>query len=278
MTAVQFGIFARVFPVGPAGEVAQAVADAGYALAQLNLRSIGLPTIPAPASWDRIDAEMIRTDFARAGVSCWGVSGSYNMAHPDPGIRAEGRRATIELIRHARRFGASAVTLCTGSRDPDRMWAFHPDNASESAWRDMRSNLDELIAAAIELQVMLGIEPEPGNVVRDAVAALRLYDELGADGRVVGIIADSANLLTGVSRNVHHEVLERSFRTLAERIIALHAKDLVPWATTLLGDGVVDYDQVGSLYRQLGLEVPVIVQDVTPDQAAAARAYLEPRF
>jgi len=278
MNARQLGIFARVFPVGPAADVARSIAGAGYTVAQLNLRSIGLPTIPAPDGWTGIDPERVRADFAAAGVSCWGVSCSYNMAHPDASVRKAETAAAIELIRHARGFGASAVTLCTGSRNPENMWAFHPDNASKAAWRDMRAELDALIAAAIDVGVVLGVEPERGNVVSDATAALRLYSELGSDADAVGIIADSANLLAGLPTDVHHEVLERSFKALAQRIICLHAKDLVPWSATLLGNGVIDYRHVGSLYRRLGLAVPVIVQDVAPEQAADARAYIEHSF
>lgn len=278
MTAAEIGIFARVFPVGPAADVARAIARAGYGLAQLNLRAIGLPTIPDPDAWGRIDAEAVRADFAAAGVSCWGVSGSYNMAHPETPIRLAGRASAIELIRNARRFGASTVTLCTGSRNPESMWAFHPDNASEAAWRDMRKELGALIAAAADANIVLGIEPEPGNIVRDAAAAQRLYAELGLDAPVVGIVADSANLLAGVPTDLHHRVLDQSFKALAERIICLHAKDLVPWSSTLVGDGLVDYRHVGALYRGLGLTVPIIVQDVAPEQAADARAYIERTF
>ena len=275
MKVAEIGIFARVFPVGPATDVARAIARAGYSLAQLNLRALGLPTIPDPEAWGRIDAEAVRADFAAAGVSCWGLSGSYNMAHPETRIRLAGRTRAVALIRNAGRFGASTVTLCTGSRNPEGMWSFHPDNATDAAWRDMREELDALIAAAVDANVVLGIEPEPGNVVRDAAAARRLYAELGPDAPTVGIIADSANLLAGVPLDLHHEVLDRSFKALAERIICLHAKDLVPWSSTLAGGGLVDYRHVGSLYRGLGLTAPIIVQDVAPEQAADARVYIE---
>jgi hypothetical protein len=104
------------------------------------------------------------------------------------------------------------------------MWAFHPDNASKAAWRDMRKELGALIAAAADANIVLGIEPEPGNIVRDAAAAQRLYAELGLDAPVVGIVADSANLLAGVPTDLHHRVLDQSFKALAERIICLDAR------------------------------------------------------
>jgi sugar phosphate isomerase/epimerase len=278
VSSPEFGIFARVFPTGTVEQVAGWIADAGYTIAQLNLKAVGLPTIPEPGEWAGIDAEPIRSGFAARGISCWGLSCSYNMAHPDAAIRRAGTAAAVELIRHAPPFGVTAVTLCTGSRDPGKMWAFHPDNSSESAWRDMRAELDLLLEAAGEAGVILGIEPEHGNVVRDAEAALRLYAELGPDGARVGIVADSANLLTGLPPETHRDVLERSFTALADRIVCLHAKDLVPWAETLSGRGVIDYGLVGGLYARLELTAPLIVQDVVPEQAAAALGMLRGRF
>jgi sugar phosphate isomerase/epimerase len=278
MTAPEFGIFARVFPIGPAPNVANAIADAGYTLAQLNLKAIGFSTIPEPAEWRQLDPAIVRAAFASAGVSCWGVSCSYNMAHPDPAVRRSGTEKAVELIGYAAAFGARAVTLCTGSRHADRMWAYHPDNSSKAAWGDMRAELDILLAAAAPAGVVLGIEPEHGNVINDAEAAVRLYSELGHDGDLVGIVADSANLLAGHSRAAHYEVLERSFVALGDRIVCLHAKDVIPWQEALEGRGVVDYRHVAQLYSRLGLTAPVIVQDVTPEQAAPALRLLRDCF
>jgi sugar phosphate isomerase/epimerase len=278
VTTPDFGIFARVFPKGPARAVADSIAAAGYSLAQLNLRALGFRTIPSSDEWRAIEPAAVRAEFAASGVSCWGLSCSYNMAHPDPALRRAGTIAAMELIGRASAFGATAVTLCTGSRDAERMWAYHPDNGSEAAWRDMRAELDLLLEAARGAGVVLAVEPERGNVVSNADAALRLYSELGGDSTSVGIIADSANLLSGLSPETHRDVLDHSFASLADRIICLHAKDLVPWADTLDDHAVIDYEHVAALYARLDLRAPVIVQDVSPAQAAAALTFLRARF
>lgn len=278
MTVPGWGIFARVFPTAAPATVAGAIAGAGYRLTQLNLSALGRPTIPSAADWDEIDPGDIRRRFADAGVRIWGLSCSYNMAHPDPRVRRAGTAAAVELIGRAAGFGATAVTLCTGSRNADRMWAHHPDNSSPAAWRDFRAELDLLLAAASTAGVILGVEPEPGNVVGDAAAGHRLLTELGADARLVGVIADAANLLSGVPAGSRVGTLEHAFTLLAESIVCLHAKDLVPWADTLDGRGVVDYGQIAALYRTLALDAPVIVQDVVASQASAARDHLATRF
>jgi sugar phosphate isomerase/epimerase len=278
MSARQLGIFARVFPAGPAAQVAGDIAAAGYALAQLNLSALGRPTLPSAQEWADIDGAAIQRDFARAGVGLWGLSASYNMAHPDAEIRRAGTEAAIRAIAAAPAFGVTAVTLCTGSRNPERMWSAHPDNASPGAWSDLRTELDALLTAATEAGVLLGVEPEPGNVVSGADAAARLLRELGPDADRIAIIADSANLLHGVAPERHAAVLEHAFSTLGPAIGALHAKDLVPWADALDGRGVVDYGFVARLWRELPQRPPVIVQDVAAADAARLQRRLAGLF
>jgi sugar phosphate isomerase/epimerase len=274
MNAPAYGIFARVFPAGPASTVATSIATACYETAQLNLSALGLPTIPAADDWDEIDVDAIRLAFADACVGLWGLSCSYNMAHPDARVRSAGTTAAVALIARAPRLGVTAVTLCTGSRNPDRMWSTHPDNATPEAWADMRRELDVLLAAASDAGVLLGVEPEPGNVVRDADAASRLLGELGTDARSIGIIADSANLLSAVPHDEHAATLVHSFELLAPHIACLHAKDLVPWDQSLAGHGIVDYDLVGRLYSSLPQHPPLIVQDLQAADAARLRHHL----
>ena len=84
---LDLGIFARTFHRDTPAEVAAAVAAAGFGLVQLNLSSFGLPTLPAPADHDRLDASGIRRAFEAHGVRIWGLSASYNTIHPDPAIR-----------------------------------------------------------------------------------------------------------------------------------------------------------------------------------------------
>lgn len=273
MSAVDFGVFARVFPVGPAAEVAARIHDAGYRLAQVNLRAFGLPTAPTAAEWDGIDLAAIRRDLAAHGVASWGLSATYNMAHPDAAVRRDGTERAVLAIRHAAGLGAGVVTLCTGSRDAESMWRAHPGNAGEDAWRDFRAELDVLLAAAAEVGVRLGVEPEGGNVVRDATAATRLLGELGDDARLIAIVLDSANLLKDDERPAA-DVLAEAFETLAGATGCLHAKDLVPWADTLAGRGVVDHALVGELHRRFTPDAPVIVQDAAASEAGAVREHV----
>ena len=114
----EIGIFARVFPVGPAADVARSIAGAGYSIAQLNLRAIGLPTIPAVDAWDGIAAEEVRAAFASAGVACWGVSCSATtwLTRTLPCDRQEPRpRSSSSATRHASGLRPSPCARAAGT-------------------------------------------------------------------------------------------------------------------------------------------------------------------
>jgi sugar phosphate isomerase/epimerase len=149
------------------------------------------------------------------------------------------------------------------------MWRAHPDNASAEAWRDLRATLNVLMDAASDGGVVLGIEPEPGNVVRDAATAARLLDELGDDAPV-GIVFDPANLLTpresltvGIAGR-HEAILSEAVDMLGSRIVGVQAKDF----------GLMDYRLVFRLLRSVP-PVPLIVQEVTEADADRVRCDLQ---
>jgi sugar phosphate isomerase/epimerase len=269
----RLGIFARTFVRDTAEQVAQAVADHGFDLTQLNLSSMGGPTLP-PLD-DQPDYPAIGSAFAAAGVQIWGLSATYNVIHPDIRKRAADTAKAVTLIERAGRLGVTAVTLCTGTRDPDNMWKAHPDNTSAAAWSDLLHTMAVLIPAARAAGITLGVEPEGGNVIRNADAATRLLDDLGADAEVIGIILDPANLLTPGTLPQQHRILGDAFTHLGPAVTCLHAKDVVAQGEySAAGQGGLDYDFILGLHRELPHQVPVIIQDSTESDVARTRQFL----
>jgi sugar phosphate isomerase/epimerase len=266
------GVFARVFPAGPAEKVAAAIRDAGFTTTQLNLSAVGRPTLDTDL--DRSAATAIRRDFEKAGVSVWGVSGTFNAAHPDREQRRRSAKACLNVIRHAPDLGAAVVTLCTGTRDPDNMWRAHPENTSPSAWEDLLETLHRLLPTAAATGVKLGIEPEHGNVVRDADAAQRLIEDLGSDADHIAIVLDPANLLTPDTVDRQHDILPRAFGLLGTRTAAVQAKDVAPSGFAAPGTGPLDYELVFALHAELPGDVPVIAQDLEADDAPRVHRFL----
>ena len=71
MTAVELGIFARIFARRQAEDVAAAVAGAGFTVTQFNLSCIGLPTVP-PVEMD-LGLPAIASAFSNQGSQDLGV-------------------------------------------------------------------------------------------------------------------------------------------------------------------------------------------------------------
>jgi sugar phosphate isomerase/epimerase len=271
-TAADLGIFARVFPRPDAAGVASAVAGAGFGTVQLNLSSVGLPTVPDVEAWREVDLAGIRDAFAAKGIGIWGVSATVNLIHPDRDRRLRERRNVRALVENVAALEPVAVTLCTGTRDPDDQWAGHPANDEPDAWRDLVDALEDLLPAAESAGVALGIEPEPGNVVSDAARAARLLEEMQAAPGRLGIVLDPANLIADHPVDDAARIIAHAVELLGGDIICLHAKDIAPGVAP--GEGVVDYETVFGQWSTLPAAVPVIVQDVSESQAADTRIRL----
>jgi sugar phosphate isomerase/epimerase len=232
------------------------VAHAGFDVAHWSFAAIGIPTLAEGVAGETF--ARVRAGFDARDIAIPSVSATYNVVHPDGDLRRRQTVAAVELIARIPTLGADLATLCSGTRDPDDMWRGHPDNASTDAWSDLRETLDVLLAAADTAGIRLGIEPEPGNVIRDAAAAARLLEELGPDAPV-GIIFDPANLLSPATIPDQGRILREAVELLGPRILGAHAKDVLT--------GAIDYHLVFRLLA--GLEpMPLIVQDVAESDAA----------
>jgi sugar phosphate isomerase/epimerase len=261
----RLGIFARTFRRDTPEAVAAAVAAAGFAMAHWSFAAIGRPALAEGI--ERETFGRVRAGFDRLGIVIPSVSVTYNLVHPDRDLRRRQTASAVELIARVPSLGADVATLCSGTREPADMWRGHPQNAGPEAWSDLRDTLDVLLDAAARAGVRLGIEPEPGNVVRDAVAAARLLDELGP-GAPIGIIFDPANLLTPATIADQRAILTRAIDLLGHRVIGAHAKDIGESGAAAAGQGELDYLLVFRLLARLP-PVPLIAQDV--DEAGAAR-------
>ena len=265
----RIGIFARTFPRSTPAEVAAAISGTGYALAHWNFVATGRATLAHNV--DEAEFDDVRKAFDAFHIGIPSVSATFNVIHPDVGQRARQTAEAVRLIGLAPRLGADVVTLCTGTRNTDNMWHAHPANADPDAWCDLRRTLDPLLEAAAAAGVRLGIEPEPGNVIRDAEAAARLLAELG-DGAPIGIVLDPANLLTPQNIARQDEILGHAIDVLGPRVIGAQAKDVVVSGYAAAGAGLLDYPAVLRQLTRLG-PMPLIVQDA--DEVDAARVRLD---
>jgi sugar phosphate isomerase/epimerase len=268
---MRVGIFARTFPEIGADAVLSAVRAAGYDCTQFNMTCLGLPPMPDAIDEKALDA--IAAASQKRGVEIAAVSGTYNMVHPDPAVRARGLARLKTMIGSASRMGTRLVTLCTGTRDPVDQWRYHSDNSSAETWRDLLVEMERALEYAEAHDVDLGIEPELGNVVASSEAALRLLKTIGSPRLV--IVLDPANLFETASEQDRRDIVERAVGTLAGRIAMAHAKDRGPDGSyAAAGQGVIDFGHFVRRLRQAGFDGPLVAHGLSANEAPAVAAFL----
>jgi sugar phosphate isomerase/epimerase len=268
---MRLGIFAKTFAGSDPAQVLGAVAAAGFKTAQYNFACSGLPPMPDIVEQETADAVAGAT--ASTGVALCAVSGTYNMAHPDPAIRAEGLRRLEAIAAACASIGTDLITLCTGTRDPDDQWRYHPDNGSGEVWRDMRVEMEKALTVAARHGVRLGIEPELANIVDSAAKARRLLDDLGSDRLV--IVLDPANLFEMADLSTQRRIVAEAIDLLAPDIVMGHAKDRAPdgsFATA--GKGVLDYAHYLARLRAVGFDGDLVAHGLSAEDAPGVARFL----
>lgn len=268
---MRLGIFARTFPGTTPLAVMEAAKRAGFDAVHYNFSCSNLPALP-----ERVDAQVCAAivDAARrTGVGIAGLSGTCNMAHPDPRARTDGARRLRAVIAAAAEIGAPLVTLCSGTRDAQDQWRAHPGNAGPAAWADMIATMRDALRAAEAHGVDLGVEPELANVVSDADQALRLLGELPSPR--LRIVLDPANLFERAPDATRRALIRDAVARLGPHIAMAHAKDRAPdGGFVAAGRGVVDFSEFIALLRGAGFDGPLVAHGCTADEAAAVARHL----
>jgi sugar phosphate isomerase/epimerase len=270
---MEVGIFAKTFTRKTLDATLNAIRARNLKYVQFNMACVGLPSMT-----DEIHAglrDRIRRAFAVRGLRMAAVSGTFNMIHPDPVKRQEGLKRLNVLASACRDLGATNITLCTGTRDPDDMWRRHADNDTPDAWSDLLGSMREAVRIADEHDVTLAFEPEVANVVDSAQKGRRLLDEIGSPR--LKVVMDGANLFHAGELAKMHEVLDEAFDLLGKDIVLAHAKDLSRDGEAgheAAGTGLLDYDHYLALLRGSGYNGPLILHGLKESQVDDCVAFL----
>jgi sugar phosphate isomerase/epimerase len=239
---------------------------------QYNMACAGLPSLPDDIPSDL--ASRIGISAAARGIRIVALSGTFNMIHPDPERRRGGLRSLRALAGACGALGTRCITLCTGTRDPNDMWRWHPDNNAPDAWSDLLASMEAAVAIAEEFDLVLGIEPELANVVDSAAKAQLLLREMRTP--ILKIVLDPANLLRPRDLAYQHSILEDAFDQLGSQIIIAHAKDVLVANGEIrhvaAGTGLLDYPFYLSRLRHL--RVPLIVHGLSEAEVPWSLAFL----
>ena len=268
---MRLGIFAKTFAGSDPGTVMAAARAAGFDAVQYNMACSGLAAMPDSLSDE--EAAAVAAAARAAGVAVAAVSGTYNMIHPDPALRAAGLRRLGLLIDRAAAMGTGMVTLCTGTRDSADQWRHHPDNSTPAAWRDLLEEMGKACALAEARGVRLGVEPELANVVDGARAARRLIDALASPA--IAIVLDPANLFEVAGAAERRRLVEEAVDLLGDRIAMAHAKDRnANGSFATAGKGVIDFAHFLAKLREAGFDGDLVTHGLAAEEAAGVAAFL----
>ena len=267
----RMGIFAKTFPGSAPGAVLSAAAAAGFGAAHYNMVCSGLAAMPDEIAAGT--AEAVAAAASANGVAIVGLSGTWNMIHPDLAVREVGMRRLEVLAQACAAVGTRLITLCTGTRDPDDQWRGHPDNATPEAWRDLLKGMEQAVAIADRHGVDLGIEPELANVVDSTAKARRLLDEIGRPR--LKIVLDPANLAEIETPERRRDIVANAVDVLADRIAMAHAKDRSASGDFVAaGRGMIDFPHFLGALQSVGFSGPLVAHGLSAAEAPAAAAFL----
>lgn len=268
---MKLGIFAKTFEGTDALAVMAAARDAGFATVQYNMACSGLSSMPDDIS--AAVAKSVRDAGLDSGIAIAAVSATYNMVHPEVGLRKLGLKRLEVLAARGAEMGTELLTLCTGTRHATDQWQWHAENNSTAAWSDLCTEMSMALDIAERYNVILGIEPELANVVNSAAKAKLLLDEMKSPR--LKIVFDAANLFETVSLQEQHAVVSTSVDMLADHIVMAHAKDRKrDGSFTVAGQGCLDYGHYIACLKAIGFDGALITHGLAATDAAAVGQFL----
>ncbi len=270
---MQLGIFAKTFEgIDPAGVLNKAKIS-GFACVHYNMACSGLGAMP-----DQISPEITHAIKAASNdMPIAAVSGTYNMISPLLLTRGFGMARLQVLAKACSAMGIKTITLCTGTRDVEDQWRHHPDNNSKEAWHDLCAEMAKALKIAEKNKIVLGIEPELGNVVNSAAKARMLLDEMQSDN--LKIVFDAANLFETCSVDEQRYIIASGIDILGDDIVMAHAKDRDAEGGFLAaGKGVLDYPFYLQCLKAIDFSGPLVTHGLTAAEAPAVATFLKEKI
>lgn len=271
---MELGIFAKTFAGDIEANMA-AVSASGLSSVQYNLSIAGIPTVPG-----EVPREVI-TRIARAAdehhVKIAAISGTFNIAHPDTAVRERGLARFPVLARAAVDLKIPVITLSSGTRNADDMWAPHPENTSSQAWQDSLAALRRLVDIAEGEGVRIAFEPEHTNIVATAEQGRAMLDEIGSDA--LQVVFDAANLLDTEDLTLEsmRRTVSRSVQLLEGHIALAHAKELVADRSAVPpGAGVLPWREIVDDLRASGYDGAFVMHGLAVSAVPTGRQTLAP--
>ena len=270
---MKLGIFAKTIALDNVDQAFEAVRKHGIGCVQYNMACSGLPALPSKIGTREI--QDINKASERHQISICGLSATFNMIDPNLSTRQKGLTSMELLAKTSNQIGTDFLTLCTGSRHPSDKWKWHEYNLTQDAWNDLTSMMEKTIEIAEKYNILLGIEPEMGNVVQNARMARKLLNELRSER--LKIILDPANLFELLDRPQQiNDFIDEALDLLHHEIAIVHAKDRrLNGQITAPGKGDINFEYLVDQLRQMNFDGPIIMHGLKDSEVAESTKYLK---
>ena len=271
---MKLGIFAKTFTsAGNLEALFNQIKEHGINHVHFNMICSGLGELPLEIP-DEV-ANNVSSLASDKGLDIVGLSATFNMIHPDVEIRKEGLRSLEVLASSCNKLGTNFLSLCTGSKDENNKWKWHPDNDTAEAWQDLLHTMEKALEIAEKHKVILGVEPEAANVVKNALKARKLLNELKSDR--IKIILDPANLFeTAKNSQQIRDLITEALDLLHDDIVVVHAKDrTLNGHFKAAGQGDVDFEFFVQQLRGINFSGPLVMHGLGEHEVKPSVEFLK---
>ena len=235
--------------------------------------------IEIPEAVDADVLEMIRVCAARHRLEITAVNGTFNMAHPDAVVRAEGLRRFDGFANAVKALGCPMITLCSGTRSRVSLWTGSAENDSPEAWTDMAASMKAVCDVAACYELTLAIETEAGNVISTPERAALIMREVGSPR--LKMIMDCANLFHAgeAKRENVREIIGHAFDVFGKEVVLAHGKDIAEGGGIRFcaaGEGIVDFPYFAERLKSVHYGGVMMLHGIDcEDKMAACRRLVE---
>ncbi|WP_404330095.1 sugar phosphate isomerase/epimerase family protein [Mesobacillus maritimus] len=201
-----------------------------------------------------------------------------NMIHPDQKERRKSLDRFKEHIRFARDFGCGIVGTETGNVNADIVYT--EENFTEKPYQEVVESVRELVEEAEKHGVIVGIEGGINHPIHTPQRMKRLLDDINSNN--LQVIFDPANYLTPDNYLEQEQVFAEAFELFGDRIVILHAKDIViedNWIKMVpVGTGLLNYDAVFSYIKKQKPFVNILLESTKEPHITNSIAFLQEKY
>ncbi len=259
---------------GTLRERAGFIREQGFRCVHLALSKTIDPALMEPAAATPGLAAQVKHDLGDIDLA---VLGCYlNLTHPDEAAYRDILRKYRAHIQLARWMNAGCVGTETGN--PNAGYTYDPARShTPEALEMFIRRVAPVVECAENFGVTLAIEPVYTHIVHDGRAARKALDAIQSDN--LKIILDPVNLLHTDNVDRRDDVIREAIDLLGEDVVIIHMKDYQRTENGLIsmacGLGEMDYTDILRFAKYQKPFIQMTLEDTKPDNAEAARLYLE---